>query len=109
MEKLRKALSAVADNCYHFYPSSVTDTPYVIWKEDGRNDLRAGNVHAEKAWTGVVDLYTKTENDPLVHSIEGAFESIGCAYNLVTVDYEEETGKIHYSWDWELPDGDDSV
>lgn len=109
MEKLRKALSAVAENCYHFYPSSLTKNPYVIWKEDGRNDLEAGNVHAEKAWTGVVDLYTETENDPLVSDIEGAFESIGCAYNLVTVDYEEESGKIHYSWDWELPDGDDPV
>lgn len=109
MERLRKALASVTENCYHFYPSSTTETPYVVWAEDGRNDLKASNVHVEKAWTGVVDLYTRAENEPLVLEIESAFESIHCAHNLVSVDYEEETGKIHYSWDWELPDGNDSV
>lgn len=75
---------------------------YFVWKEDGSNDLQANDRHVEKAVTGVTDLYTKLEFDPWKEELEAAFERYGIAYDLITVDYEEDTGFTHYSWDWEV-------
>lgn len=109
MKSLREALVKLTDKVYHYFAPPNTDPDYIIWSEDGSNDLKAGNVHAERAWTGVIDLYANDEDNPLVRGISEVLEEIGAAYNLVSVDYEEETGLIHYSWDWELPYGYNSV
>ena len=69
--------------------------------EDGSNDLFADNVHAEKICQGTLDLYTNQENDPLMESVPEALEGIGAAYYLNSVQYEEDTGLIHYEWVWE--------
>lgn len=52
--------------------------------------------------TGRTDLYTKQEFDPWAAAMEQSFTNHGIAWSLVSVDYEEETGFIHYSWDWEV-------
>lgn len=109
MKSLRDALVSLTEKTYHYTAPPNTDPAYIVWKEDGSNDLTASNIHAEKAWTGVVDLYTNQEFDPLVDGVPKVFERVGAAYNLVSVDYEEETGLIHYSWDWELPHGNNPV
>ena len=109
MEKIRDALVSVTTNTYHYHADPKADVPYIVWKEDGRNDLLAAGEHVEKAWTGVIDLYTKEENDPFVYGVETALSGVGAAWSLVSVDYEEETGRIHYSWDWEIEDGNDQV
>lgn len=102
MDELRDALVAVTLDCYHYFAKPNTEPPYIVWKEDGRNDLVANGEHSEKAWTGVVDFYTKNENDLLVAKIDNALTSIGAAWSLVSVDYETDSELIHYSWDWEL-------
>lgn len=109
MKSLREALVKLTGKVYHYFAPPNTEPDYIIWSEDGSNDLKADNVHAERAWTGVVDLYTNEEGNLLVEGVANAFEEIGAAYNLVSVDYEEDTGLIHYSWDWELPYGYDPV
>lgn len=107
MKSLSDALVSVTEQTYHYFAPPGTEAPYIVWAEDGRNDLIAGCVHAEKSWTGTVDLFTGSENDKKVIMVESALEFAGVAYSLVSVAYEEETGLIHYSWDWENPDGND--
>lgn len=80
---------------------------YFVWREDGRNDLNASNRHVERAVTGVTDLYTKIEFDPWGDQLGEALSSRGIAWSLVGVDYEEDTGFFHWSWDWEVCDGED--
>ena len=74
----------------------------MIWAEDGANDFEADNIHTEKMHQGTVDLYTKTEDDPLMERIPQALERIGAAYYLNSIQYEEDTGLIHYEWVWEV-------
>ena len=102
MEELKNALVALTEECHHFYAPPNTEPAYIVWKEDGRNDLAANNAHEEKAWTGTVELYTRNDNDPLVSGIDNALDSVGAVWSLISVDYEYESGLIHYSWDWEL-------
>lgn len=75
---------------------------YFVWQEDGSSDLVLDNVHAERAVTGTTDLFTKQEFDPWADEIGEALSSFGIAWSLVSIDYEEDTGFFHYSWDWEV-------
>lgn len=99
-ERLIAAHTAVTDKVSH--AEHWQSDRYFVWMEDGSNDLKAGNEHAEKVVTGVTDLYTKQEFDPWADALGESFSRYGIAWNLVAVDYEEETNFYHYSWDWEV-------
>ena len=102
LERLKAAMAALTERCYHYVAAPNTTPPYITWMEDGDNDLPAGNVHAERCYTGSAHLFTKTEGDPLFESIPAALESIGASWYLNSVQYEEDTGLIHYEWYWEV-------
>lgn len=99
-ERIIAAHIAVTDQVSHL--QQLESDRYFVWAEDGANDLLAGNSHAERAMTGRTDFYTKQEFDPWAGALEQSFVDHGIAWSLVSVDYEEETGFIHYSWDWEV-------
>lgn len=80
---------------------------YFVWMEDGRNNLTAENRHAESAVTGATDLFTKQEFDPWADRLGPAFSRYGISWSLRDVQYEPETGFWHYTWDWEVLDGND--
>lgn len=102
LERLKAALAALTDRCYHYVAAPNTTPPYIVWAEDSDNDLPGNNGHAEKCLQGTVDLYTKSENDPLLQAIPSALDEVEAAYYLNSVQYEEETGLIHYEWVWEV-------
>ena len=98
LETLQAALAALTERCYHYFAKPNAEPSYIVWAEDGDNDLTATNVHRERSYTGTIDLYTKIESDPLLADIPQALEQIGASYYLNSVQYEEETGLIHYEW-----------
>ena len=98
---IRDTLLKVSDNVGHYEAKEKNDQ-YIVWAEDGDNDLLAGNVHAERCYTGTVDLYTRTDSDPLFSAIPAALEGLGASYYLNSVQYEEETGLVNYEWVWEV-------
>lgn len=102
LERLRAALAALTDRVYHYVAAPNSTTPYIVWAEDGDNDLPGDDRHAERAITGTVDLYTRTDTDPLFSAIPEALEGLGASYYLNSVQYEEETGLVHYEWVWEV-------
>ena len=102
LDSLRQALAALTDRCYHYVAAPNAEPPYITWMEDGDNDLMAGNVHAERCYTGSAHLFTKTEGDSLFTSIPQALEGIGASWYFNSVQYEEDTGLIHYEWYWEV-------
>ena len=102
LERLRAALAALTERCYHYVAEPNAVPPYITWMEDGDNDLSAGNVHAERCCTGSVHLYTRAEGDKLLADIPAALEGIGASWYLNSVQYEEDTGLIHYEWYWEV-------
>lgn len=108
LQPLQEALAALG-SAYHYVAQPNAAPPYLVWMEDGSNDLFADNVHAEKICQGTIDLYTNQENDPLMESVPEALEGIGAAYYLNSVQYEEDTGLIHYEWVWEVAYGEDHI
>jgi nucleosome binding factor SPN SPT16 subunit len=51
---------------------------------------------------GTIDYFTKTEFDPIVETIQEKLNSIDIAWRLNSVQYEKDTGYIHYEWAWEM-------
>lgn len=101
LQRVGDALAAAVTPCYHYWRPKM-DPPYLVWTEDGDRVLRADAAAAEQGFTGRADYYTRTEFDRNIDAIQGALDGLGAWRKLILVDYEEETGLIHYSWDWEL-------
>lgn len=99
-ERVINAHLAVTENVSH--GKRLKSERYFVWREDGANDLSAGNRHAQRAVTGVTDLYTKQEFDPWADALGEALSNAGIAWSLVSVSFEDETGFWHTSWDWEV-------
>lgn len=102
LRQMGEAFAAVTPNsCHYFRP--VTAFPALIWAEDGEADsFNADNHKACQNITGTVDLFTKTEFDPLLDDVQAALEGLGVAWRLESVQYEDETNAIHYEWTWEV-------
>ena len=99
-EKILAAHLDVTDQVSHI--ERMHSDRYFVWQEDGENVLAADDSHAERAVTGTTDLFTKQEFDPWVDAFGDALSSHGIAWSLSSVQYEEDTGFIHYEWSWEV-------
>ena len=100
LDRIKAALLTVGVPVDHYEAAQRPDK-YIVWAEDGANALHADGRLSELAWTGTVDYFTKTEDDPNVELIWQALESV-CACALNSVQYEDGTGYIHYEWAFEV-------
>jgi len=89
-------LGVVVSKCYHYRAPENVSGPYAVWMELGGVYVAGSNLHAESGKQITVDYFTKTEFDPVIDSIEGYFA--GMSWRLESVQFEEETGYIHYEW-----------
>lgn len=102
LQQIGTAFSGVLENCFHYW-RPVKKVPCLVWAETGEGgSFHSGNSKSEQVISGTCDLFTKREFDPLVDSMQDTLEKAGLAWRLDTVDYEDETNLIHYSWTWEV-------
>lgn len=100
LQQMGVAFAAVTNNCYHYW-RPVKDVPCLIWAESGEDaSFHSDNGKSEQRIIGTVDLFTKTEFDPLADDVQEALESLGVTWTLESVQYEEETNLIHMEWSW---------
>lgn len=102
-ETIIAAHTEVTDQVSHL--ERMQSERYFVWQEDGANDLEADGIHAERAITGFTDLFTNVELDPWAFDLQVSFSKYGISWSLRDVQYEEDTGIIHVTWDWEVLDG----
>ena len=100
---MSNALVAVEGlNAYHYTKPEKKNAPYCVWAENGEGDsFHSDNHLEEQVLIGVVDYYFKGEFDPMVDKIQEALDGV-CAFELQSVQYEDSTKLIHYSWTWEM-------
>lgn len=97
-----KALNgALPGLVFHYWrPDSY---PYLVWQEDMEGDsFNAGNHKEEQAIHCVAHYYTQTEYDPNIDVIQEVFNCLECPFRIESVQYEEETQLIHYTWEFEV-------
>ena len=102
LRNLYEALNGIENlECYHYEKAEDCSVPYAVWQEDGEDSsFHANNRKEEQNIAGTVDLFTKTEFDPLVDEVQETLEGLGVTWSLNAVAYEDETKMIHYTWDW---------
>lgn len=88
---------------YHFFRPQQ-EPPFTVWAEDGEDgSFDANNHKQEQQIHGTIDYFTKTEWDPVVDAIQEYLNTLeGWGWNLLSVQHEDETGLIHYEWEWWL-------
>lgn len=102
LRQMGEAFAEVTETCYHYW-RPVKQVPCIIWAETGEEgSFNADNRKQEQNITGSVDLYTKTEFDPLLDDVQAALEDLGVGWILSAVQYEDDTKMIHYTWDWSV-------
>lgn len=102
IDRVRTALLTVSDNVGHYEAFKKNDA-YIVWAEDMEGSRVSGNNYKiEQSIQGTVDYYTKTESDTAVDNIQSALTDARIAFYLKSVQYEDETGYIHYEWVWEV-------
>lgn len=102
LRQLGEAFAELTDYCYHYF-RPVKTTPCIIWAESGEADsFHADNHKTEQNITGTVDVFTKTEFDGLLDSVQTALDGLGAAWYLSSVQFEDDTQLIHYEWTWEI-------
>lgn len=100
LRQIGAALAQVTEKTYHYW-RPVKDVPCLIWAESGEEDsFHASNRKQEQRIVGTVDLFTKTEFDPLCDDVQDALEALGLTWSLESVQYEDDTNLIHYEWTW---------
>lgn len=99
-DKLRAFAAGLAQtgaSVFHYWRPG-RKAPYVVWQEDGATFLKAENQTEELGFSGTVDYFTKEEFDPMVDRIMDDFRQMPISWEMESVQYEEETGLIHYEW-----------
>lgn len=97
---VKDALCACSDRVYHYFAAKA-EPPYLVWSESGRPGFSAGDRREEYSDSGLLHLFTRTERDPLIDKLEAALDERAIGYELEAVQYEDDTGLLHYTWSWE--------
>lgn len=99
LDKVKAALDATGLPFAAFGWSKAPDGDYGVYAPDGANDLYAGDSHAETATEGTVDYFTRHYPAEAVSTIQEALEGVpGLAWHLNSVQFESDTGYIHFEW-----------
>ena len=68
---------------------------------DGQNALRAGDRLGESVQEGTIDWFTRNPASAMPGSIEATLDSLGASWYQNSVQYESDTGLIHFEWVWQ--------
>lgn len=85
------------------YKNFKQDGDYCVWAEDMEPDrVSADNRKQIQNLQGTIDFFTRTEFNPLIDAIQDALNEARISFFLNSVQYEDETGFIHYEWVFEV-------
>lgn len=102
LEQLNNGFASLEVPFSHYWRPRK-EPPFGAWEETGEDDsFYTGNKKTEQVMEGTADYFTKTEFDPIVDAVQSMLQENTKAWKLASVQYEEETGLIHYEWNWKV-------
>ena len=103
LDEVRDVFLAVLPTATFHYSAWSKPDQYIIWAEDGQSDgVYADNQMQIQVTEGTVDLFTKTEYDPVAGQIQQAMNGADMTWYKNSTQYEDDTGYIHHEWVWEV-------
>ena len=101
LEIVKNTLESVTEKCFH-YEAVLEDHEkdrYIVWAEDNEYNERAlDNWKQLQGIEGTIDYFSTDGMDVNFTAIPKALNRAGIAWRLSSVQYEDETGFIHYEW-----------
>jgi len=102
LSDLRDLLLTVSTDVFHYSALQKPDK-YIVWAEDGEaGSINADDSKEDQVIQGNIDYFTKTEFDTNFDLIQEKLNSADLSWRLNSIQYEEETGYIHYEWVFEV-------
>ena len=101
IKRVRDALTVLSVNVYHYERPKMA-APFVVWQEESGRTFEANNRSVEIYAAGTLDIYSKTEYDPLFDQTMDALTDAGIIWTLESIQYEDDTGLIHYELGWQV-------
>lgn len=99
---IKDTLLKVSDNVGHYEAMEKTDQ-YIVWAEDSEgSSVEGDDQKTNQSIQGTIDYFTKKDMDPKVDEIQAALVNACISFYLNSVQYEEETGYIHFEWVFEV-------
>ena len=98
-EELVQALNNTGFAFAHHAWSKAPSGDYGVYAEESGEDFIADSVHAETGIVCYVNYYTRDGSMTPKNTIEAALNSIRIPWQLNTVQYENDTGYIHFEWE----------
>ena len=102
LSDLKDLLLEIGVTVFHYHASPQSDK-YIVWAEDGEaSSNSADDQKIDQVMQGTIDYFTNEEFDPNVEAIQEKLNAAEISWRLNSIQYEEDTGYIHYEWVWEL-------
>lgn len=100
LDDLVTALEGTGLAFAHHAWSSAPEGDYGTWAEESGEDLLADGIHAERGIVGYINYFTRDDSRSVQDTIENVLNEQGVAWVLNSVQYENDTGYIHYEWEF---------
>lgn len=97
--KLETALNATGYSFAHYGWSRAPDGDYGVWAEDGAADLEGNGQHIETGTTVYVHLFTRDATGAPRTAVETQLNALREPWRLNTVQFESDSGYIHFEWE----------
>jgi len=95
--------ASICPRAYHYTRAKNSTVPYIVWAEDSEAEsFHADSRKAEQRISGSLSYFTKKEYDPVCDDIQTFLDGSTAYWYLSAVNYEPETGLIHYEWRWDI-------
>lgn len=79
---------------------------YGVYSLNGQSELSSdSDAASEIMLEGYVDYFCRSDALTAKESIESALRSLGIWFSLNSVQYEDDTGYVHYEWEWRDTNG----
>lgn len=98
LDTLKNALNGTGYPFRHYGWSSPPADNYGVYAEDSGADLTGNNQHIESGTQGTIDFYTRDDTTAPREAIEAALNGLKISWRLNSIQYETDTGFIHYEW-----------
>lgn len=98
LDEIKNMLLEVTPNVHHYKAWKESES-YIVWAEDGESSsTHADNKKLLQVLDVTIDLFTRMENDPLIGQLQQAFNDREIPFELLSVQFEDDTSYIHYEY-----------
>ena len=96
--RLETALQATGFRWAYQGWSRAPDGDYGVWGEYWGDDFVANGRHVEHGTRYYASLFTRDASGEPRRTIEKELNKLGCGWKLNSVQYERDTGYVHFEW-----------